>query len=121
VRMTNENRKSIYIAGPMRNLPEFNFPAFMAKQAELEAKGDFVFNPAERDIDVGFDPAGMEGTEDLTEHGFSVREALAVDTEFICKHATHVHMLPGWSRSTGATAERALAIAIGIEVEGAPA
>jgi hypothetical protein len=106
----------------MRGYPEFNFPAFMAKTAELRAQGHWVFNPAERDVEKGFDPTGLTGSmEELADHDFDLRAALAADTEFICKEATHIWMLPGWSRSTGATAERALAIALGLVVEGAPA
>lgn len=114
------NKKTYYVAGPMRGYPEFNFPAFQAKTAQLRVEGHEVFNPAERDLRNGFDPTGLEGTTDeLTKLGFNLREALAADTAFICHHATHVYLLPGWSRSTGATAERALAIALGLTLEGA--
>jgi len=113
--------KIYYLAGPMRGYPEFNFPAFIKKTAELRAEGHQVFSPAERDIQKGFEYLGLKGTpEELTEKAFDLRNALAADTEFICLHATHIFMLPGWSRSTGATAERALALALGITVEGSP-
>lgn len=39
----------VYLAGPMRGLPQFNFPAFDAGAATLEALGHEVFNPADRD------------------------------------------------------------------------
>ncbi|MGB3485339.1 MAG: DUF4406 domain-containing protein [Mycobacterium sp.] len=42
----------IYVAGPMRGIPEFNFPAFHAAAAKLRADGHHVFNPAERDIET---------------------------------------------------------------------
>ena len=29
----------VYISGPMTGLPEFNYPAFFAKAAELRAEG----------------------------------------------------------------------------------
>ena len=111
-----------YVAGPMRGIPEFNFPAFDAATEELRALGARVFNPAERDREVGFDAKGMMGTDaELAAANFNVREAFEADTSFICTEATHIYMLPGWSRSTGATAERALAIALGLTIEGAPA
>jgi hypothetical protein len=40
----------IYVAGPMRGIPEFNFPAFHDAAARLRNEGHVVFNPAERDI-----------------------------------------------------------------------
>lgn len=113
--------RTYYIAGPMRGHPEFNFPAFFAQEARLLEQGNRVFNPARRDVANGFDPTGLRGTtEELDALGFSIREALAVDTEFICREATHIFMLPGWSRSSGATAERALGLALGLTIEGAP-
>lgn len=112
----------VYISGPMRNIPEFNFPAFAAAAAELRAEGHNVFSPAERDLNEGFDPTGMRGTSDeLTACAFNLRQALAADCEYICNVAQRIHMLPGWSRSTGATAERALGIALGLEITGAAA
>jgi hypothetical protein len=81
-----------------------------------------VFSPAERDIELGFTAEGLEGTmEELKALNFNLREALAADCKFICEEATHIYMLPGWSKSTGATAERALGLALGLVIEGAPA
>lgn len=110
-----------YIAGPMRGYPEFNFPAFDQATERIRALGCEVFSPAERDRAKGFDAAGMKGDiAELDALGFDLRLALADDTDFICRRATHIFMLPGWSRSTGATAERALAIALSLTVEGSP-
>jgi len=36
----------IYIAGPMSGLPEYNYPAFHAADAELKALGHETLNPA---------------------------------------------------------------------------
>ena len=46
--------------------------------------------------------------------GFSLREALGADTAWICAHADAIALLPGWEKSTGATAENALAVALGL-------
>lgn len=111
-----------YIAGPMRGYPGFNFPAFDKAAEELRAKGCEVFNPADRDREEGFDPTGLMGcTQELEAHNFNLRAALACDTSYICLEATHIFMLPGWAKSTGATAERALGIALGLVIEGAAA
>lgn len=107
----------VYLAGPMRGYAQFNFPAFYHGAEHLRALGHEVFNPAERDANVGFDPTEMDGDEDLAELGFDLREALAADTDFISKHAEAIALLPGWESSSGARAEVALGKALGIHVE----
>lgn len=115
----------IYVAGPMRGIPEFNFPAFHAAAATLRAAGHVVFNPAERDIEhhgVDISKGNTAGCEELAakEHGFNLREALKDDLEFICLHADAVAVLPGWEKSKGAQAEVATAYALGLQVLKAP-
>lgn len=111
----------IYLAGPMRGIPEFNFPAFMAAAAILRSQGHFVFNPAERDNDKhGTDiskgnATGCEATAAKV-HGFSLREALGADLAYICAEAEAIALLPGWQNSKGANAEKATADALGLEV-----
>jgi hypothetical protein len=108
---------NIYIAGPMRGRPEFNFPAFDRAADRLEAKGWSVFNPAERDRAHGFSEVGLTGHEPLHElDNFDHRQAMAEDTFFICTEADAIYMLNGWQSSRGAVAERALAMALGLEV-----
>jgi Domain of unknown function (DUF4406) len=107
----------IYLAGPMTGIPYFNFPAFHAAAAHLRSAGHQVFNPAERDterhgVDISQDNhVGCPALAETT-HGFSLREALADDTAFICKEADAIAMLPGWENSKGARAEHALAFAL---------
>ena len=36
----------LYIAGPMSGLPDFNYPAFHAAEAQLKALGHETLNPA---------------------------------------------------------------------------
>ncbi|QPC43477.1 DUF4406 domain-containing protein [Kaustia mangrovi] len=110
---------NIYVAGPMRGIPEFNFPAFHAAAARLRAEGHNVFNPAERDIErhggIDVSKGNAEGCEETAakEHGFSLRQALADDTRYICLEADAIALLPGWETSRGARAEKALADALG--------
>lgn len=106
----------LYLAGPMTGIPEWNFPAFRLARTTLRDLGHSVFCPAERDLEAGFDPAGMTGHEDLDEHGFDLREALGADLEFICAEADAVIVLPGWATSSGALAEVATARALGLPV-----
>ena len=110
----------IYIAGPMRGIPEFNYPAFHAAAKSLREQGHFVFSPAERDIERdGKDWSKVSATGDLAEavqSGFSLRQALGDDIAWICSTADAVALLPGWENSKGANAEKATAEALGLEV-----
>jgi len=114
--------RKYYISGPMRGIYEFNFPAFHCAAAKIRSRGHYAFDPAEHDEQRGFDSTGMSGKlEEAIDAGFSLREALAFDCQWICNEATHIWMLPGWSESRGATAERALGLALGLTIEGAAA
>lgn len=111
----------LYLAGPMRGIPDFNFPAFHNAAASLRELGHEVFSPAERDNERhGRDIATGNKTGSLEEavknHGFSLRHALADDTQFICLHAEGIALLPGWENSAGANAEVALAKALGLQI-----
>lgn len=91
----------LYLSGPMTGLPGFNYPAFNAAAAELRALGWRVYNPAEN----RWVAAGVE---------FPLREGVAEYSSVICLEASGLVLLPGWEASTGATAEFALARAVGI-------
>jgi hypothetical protein len=119
-----ETTKKIYLAGPMQDIPEFNFPRFNAVATALRQNGHEVFNPAEKDnerhgtnIAAGNDNGSVEAAK--AEHGFCLRTALAADLEYICKHADTLILLPGWEKSQGAQAEWRTALALkseGMEV-----
>lgn len=112
----------IYLAGPMQNYPEFNFPAFNSRTKELRDQGHEVFNPAERDIERhgGVDISKGNSTGSLeqavTNHGFNLREALRDDLVYICQTADAIALLPGWENSKGARAEHATAVALGLKI-----
>lgn len=111
----------LYLAGPMRGIPEFNFPAFYRGAAQLEREGHTVFNPAAKDNErfgTDISKGNPDGCEDVaaSQHGFSLREALGVDLAWICAEADGIALLPGWRNSKGATAEYATAVALGLEV-----
>lgn len=106
----------LYLAGPMRGIPEYNFPAFFAAADLLTAMGHVVHNPAQVDVDAGFQWEGTTGREDLSSLGFSLRETLAKDMALVALHSDGVAVLPGWEASTGARAEAALAMALGLPV-----
>ncbi len=110
---------NIYIAGPMRNIKDFNFPAFHEAAEKLRAEGRKVFSPAERDLEVYGEEACKSDTgniEEAIEHGFSLREAMCDDLTYICMVADAVALLPGWGNSEGAKVEAALAQYLGLQV-----
>lgn len=110
--------KNIYLAGPMQGYPQFNFPRFNAVAQALRANGHKVFNPAEKDIErhAGTDISKGNTSGSLAEvkskHGFSLRQALSEDMEYICKEADTIALLPGWEKSNGAMAEHRTAVAL---------
>ena len=116
--MNPQPTKRIYLAGPMQGIPEFNFPRFNAVAACLRKDGHEVFNPADRDIErhngVNIGKGNVTGSlaEAKSTHGFSLRQALAEDLEYICRSANTIVMLPGWEKSNGAQAEHRTAVAL---------
>ena len=107
----------LYIAGPMRGYPSYNFPAFDKAAISARSLGHEVFSPADRDRDeAGFDGEGYLGTENLADLGFDLGSALADDLTFICLEAEGVLVLPAWYNSKGASAEVATAKALGLPV-----
>jgi hypothetical protein len=110
--------KRIYLAGPMRGYPEFNFPTFNAVAWALRQDGHEVFNPAEKDIErhggVDISKGNNSGSieQAAAEHKFSLRDALSQDLHYICNHADMIALLPGWETSNGSRAEHATAVAL---------
>lgn len=111
---------NVYLAGPMSGVPEFNFPAFLAKAAELRGKGYNVFCPAERDLErdriKGTTTVNATGNvEEALANGFSLREAMKDDLDWICEYADGIYMMKGWERSSGAKTEWTLAQCLRLE------
>lgn len=90
---------TLYLAGPMSNLPALNFPAFHSAAADLRAVGHVVVNPAEINAD--------QCSDWLTCMRNDIKQL--VDCEAIC-------LLPGWEKSRGATLERQIALGLGFQV-----
>lgn len=110
--------KRIYIAGPMRGIKWFNFPAFDAARDKLESFGWKVSSPADLDRLNGFDEKAFADDYDwidLSEIGFDLHAAVDRDVQAI-KSCQAIYMLDGWERSKGAKAEKALAEWLGVEV-----
>jgi hypothetical protein len=111
----------IYLAGPMRGHPKFNFPTFHEATDTLRAAGHFVFSPAEEDIrrhgtDISIGNHFGDEALAAAEHKFNLRVALLADLTWIVQHAECIALLPGWEKSKGARAEKAVADALDLEI-----
>lgn len=104
----------IYLAGPMRGYPLYNFAAFFAAAMHLREMGHEVINPAEMDMGRGFNPSLP--LDDPNQIQFDMKSTLKKDFEEILLKAEAVAFLPGWRNSTGAKAERVVAHYSGKEI-----
>lgn len=95
----------LYIAGPMRGYPCFNFPAFDQAAEYLVLQGHEAVSPAQMDRDeFGWAECPDTNVSDT----FDVEDALRRD--FLAILASDgILLLPGWEHSTGARAERFVA------------
>lgn len=110
---------NIYLAGPMRGIPEFNYPAFAYAAARLREGGHTVFSPAEKDLerDAGLSVEGTRGDlAELEVQGFNIRDAIMDDLTYIAREADAIALLPGWEGSKGVRVELALAKFLELEV-----
>ena len=62
-------KKRLYVAGPMRGIKDFNFPAFDEAATFLRNAGYEVCNPADRDREKHGDEDDGEYPENLVVHG----------------------------------------------------
>ncbi len=108
-------KKRVYIAGPMRGIKLYNFPAFDAEENYLTRLGCEVVNPAELDRQAGFDPVDLPEDHDWNTipPGFKLNECAMRDLSELSK-CTHIVLLDGWEKSKGAKAELAFAEWLGI-------
>lgn len=100
----------VYIAGPMRGIPEWNFPAFHEARKRWREAGHTAFSPASTDEALGY----SETTE-----GFNEKPHLlhVIHSDILCiSNADAIALLPGWEKSSGATVELALAQFLGLKV-----
>lgn len=89
----------IYIAGPMTNIPDLNFPLFHSEAARIRALGHEVVNPAEINSD--------KAAEWIDCMCADIKQLMTCDA---------VALLPGWMHSKGARIEHCIADARGMVV-----
>lgn len=111
-------KKKVYLSGPMRGHPEFNFPAFetASKIIRKECPEIDLISPHEMDLEIEnvkrFDPVKFdpETDDDVKKH---LRTVLKRDA-MVVLDSDAVLTLEGWEDSKGACAEVMLAHAAGI-------
>ena len=102
----------VYLAGPMSNIAQFNFPKFYEVTEKLRKLGYDVVSPAE--LDANTDPeivkdalASKDGKHiDKGVAGHTWGDLLARDVKLLSDTGiTGIVFLPGWQRSRGARLE----------------
>jgi hypothetical protein len=103
------NPLAIYILGPMRGHKKYNFPAFYEMAAKLRDCGYTPVNPAELDRLDGFNVDALQPDHDFTTYpeGMDAEQVVRRDLKAIMSCAGYV-ALPGYEKSKGATAEKAV-------------
>ncbi len=103
------SRKKLYIAGPMRDLPLYNFPAFDAA-AEAAARAGFIpVSPADLDREAGFDERkDVPSPADL--RAMIIRDVIELTK------CDAIALLTGWAHSSGVAVELAVAKFLGMDV-----
>lgn len=103
----------LYLAGPMSNIPQLNFPLFHAEADRLRMLGYDIVNPAE--INGGADE--LTATASMTPAQLAVHwlDCMRADVKQLVD-CDGVALLPGWQHSRGVTVECELAKGLGLLV-----
>lgn len=104
----------LYIAGPMRGLPAFNFGEFDKARDFLKKLGHEPISPADHDREM-FPDHDWDAIDATIPAGFTIEDALQWDFSAILR-ADGIALLPGWENSEGAKAEKFVAEQTGKKV-----
>lgn len=109
----------LYVSGPMRRFPFYNFPAFDKARDYLRKLGHSVISPADLDRAVGFDAMALPADTDWSTvpATFNLQSAMERDLEAV-RECDGIVLLPGWQDSEGARRELAEAKCFGKAVLG---
>ena len=103
----------LYLAGGMRGIPHFNREAFVKWDAFLKEAGHEVWNPSDHDRELFGDNVHDCPKGDLEGSGVDINLVWSDDLDTLVNWAEGIAMIPGWRKSKGATAEHAVAVALG--------
>lgn len=114
------NFGKLYLSNKMTGIPYFNAPWFDLVATQLRNMNEVagVFNPADEDRKVGFDPMTCPKgeLEEAIANGFNARRALGADWSWIAANADALVVGPDWPISVGAISEIACAQALRLPV-----
>lgn len=107
--MSLDKSKLWYLAGPMTNIPQFNFPQFEQVVKILRADGLTVISPHEQDTpevqaEALASPDGKLSAEGKV-GGLTWGQILAKDVELVADRIGGIIFLPDWHKSRGAKLE----------------
>lgn len=108
-RLQSEGVNIIYIAGTMKGVKLWNFPAFDAAELFLLRLGFRVTNPAITARNEGMDPTELPDDYDWNDMPGDRDKIIARDLADV-RAADGIYMLPGWGSNVGAQAEHAVAL-----------
>lgn len=114
-------QSTFYVTGPMRGVPQYNFPLFDEVAERARKAGYSVISPAEMDRESGIDPMVDPQSVDRAWKGNPelLQTIIQRDCEVILGLEKHrgdgLILLPGWDKSVGARAEIALALWLGLQ------
>lgn len=104
--------KRVFLSGPMSDIANLNVAAFAEAHAKVKEAGAYeVYDPA-------IEYLQQPGLESSHRHSWYMAKCVHELTtlKYECSHYDMLVSLPGWDRSEGATLEREVARACGIEV-----
>ena len=110
--LVSEEPRIVYVAGPMRGIPDNNFPAFNCAAHYLRRLGHTVINPAELDEADGISGYKTDRSDVLI-NATTLAEVMTRDITLL-SGCNHICLLEGWQYSYGARAEAMFAAALSL-------
>ena len=113
--------KKCYIVGPMRGIPEYNYPAFTEAAHYMRTIGWIVYNPVEMDKADNEDYSSFSSEEQVADdtpekaRRFARRDTNIILNYLKAENGDMIVALPNWKNSDGARAELALAKWVGLQ------
>lgn len=113
--MTKPYKRRVYIAGPMRGYPQFNFPAFDKARDLGNSLGWDCISPADIDRSSGVHENSNPNFSPEDIRTFATRDCntiLSLRSEL----GDAIALLPGWENSRGAVSEFFLSRWVGLAI-----